>query len=298
MILRAHAKINLSLDVLSRREDGYHNIRMIMQTVGMYDRVELIPHTGRPGTDLSVNLPYIPSDERNLAFRAARLLMDEFGVRDGLSIRLRKFIPVAAGLGGGSSDAAAVLFGVNRLFHLGLSREALMERGSRIGADVPYCVLRGTALAEGIGEKLTPLPPMPSCDILLCKPPVNVSTKEIYTRLALSDETVHPDVDGQIRAIRENDLAGVAAGDRMKNVLEDVTSSLYPDIHRIEELMLSSGALQAIMSGSGPTVFGVFDDTGKARAASLELKRAFPGARTFLTWPENGGKRQHYERTE
>lgn len=296
MILRAYAKINLSLDVLRRREDGYHDIRMVMQTVGMYDRVELIPRPGDPGISLSVNLPYIPSDEGNLAYKAARLLMEEFHVGDGLSIQLGKFIPVAAGLGGGSSDAASVLYGVNRLFHLGLSREALMERGSRIGADVPYCLLRGTALAEGIGEKLTPLPPLPDCSILLCKPPVNVSTREIYTRLVLSEDTVHPDVDGQIRAIRDGDLSGLARSDRMKNVLEDVTSSLYPVIHRIEELMLSYGALQSIMSGSGPSVFGIFDDAEKAGAAADAVRAACPGARTFLTWPINGGDHRRYER--
>lgn len=297
MILRAYAKINLSLDVLRRREDGYHDIRMVMQTVGMYDRLELIPRPGAPGITLSVNLPYIPSDEGNLAFKAARLLMEEFHVEDGLSIQLGKFIPVAAGLGGGSSDAASVLYGVNRLFHLGLSREELMDRGSRIGADVPYCLLRGTALAEGIGEKLTPLPPLPDCSILLCKPPVNVSTREIYTRLALTETTVHPDVDGQIEAVKNGDLAGLVRSDRMKNVLESVTSSLYPVIHRIEELMLSSGALQSIMSGSGPSVFGIFDDADKAGAAADAVRAAFPGSRTFLTWPVNGGNHRRYERT-
>ena len=209
MLLRAYAKINLSLDVLGKREDGYHNVRMIMQNVGMYDRLELLPKKGEPGITLSSNLPYIPAGDGNLAFRAARLLMEEAGVTDGLEIRLRKFIPVAAGLGGGSSDAAAALYGVNRLFRLGRSKQQLMELGAQIGADVPYCILRGTALAEGLGEILPPLPAMPDCGILLCKVPVNVSTRDIYTRLVLTADTVHPDVEGQRRAIAEGDLQTV-----------------------------------------------------------------------------------------
>ena len=171
--LKAYGKINLGLDVLGRREDGYHQVRMIMQTVGLHDGIDIYLKSGR-GIRVESNLYYLPNNEQNLAYRAAALLMEEFGVDAGLSIRLRKFIPVSAGMAGGSSDAAAVLYGVNKMFGLGLSREGLMERGLKLGADVPYCLMRGTVLSEGIGEKLTPLPPMPQCQILIAKPAVSV----------------------------------------------------------------------------------------------------------------------------
>ena len=202
MYLRANAKINLSLDVLRKRDDGYHDVRMIMQMVGMYDRLNLTPVPGLPGIHLTTNLSYIPVNENNLVVKAAKMLMDEFGVTDGLEIRLDKFIPVAADLAGGSSDAAQTFLGVNRLFGLGLTKEELMQRGARIGADVPYCILGGTALSEGIGDILTPLPPMPDACILLCKPNINVSTKEIYTELRAAELAFHPDVDAQIRALK------------------------------------------------------------------------------------------------
>ena len=198
MELKATAKINLGLDVLRKREDGYHDLRMIMQMTGMFARISMFPRAGRPGISFRTNLPYIPANENNLAYRAAKILMDEFEVSDGLSINLQKFIPVAAGLAGGSTDAAAVLIGTNKLFHLGLSLEELMVRGKKLGADVPYCLLGGTALAEGIGEVLTPLPDMPPCSILLAKPPVSVSTKEVYGALRADEIEVHPDIDGMV----------------------------------------------------------------------------------------------------
>ena len=176
MKLRAFAKINLGLDVIRRREDGYHEVRMIMQTIQMYDQLEM-EKKNTPGIDLTTNLSYIPVNENNLVYKAAKLLMDQYHIREGVSIDLNKFIPVAAGMAGGSSDAAATLVGMNKLFHLGLSKEELMKIGVKIGADVPYCIMRGTALSEGIGEKLTPLSPMPSCYILIGKPGISVSTK-------------------------------------------------------------------------------------------------------------------------
>lgn len=294
MFLKANAKINLSLDVLRRREDGYHEVRMIMQMVGMYDRIVLHAESGKPGIRLETNLSYIPKDEHNLAVKAAKLLMDEYEVNDGLSIRLEKFIPVAAGLAGGSTDAAMVLTGVNRLFHLGASPEKLMETGARIGADVPYCIMGGTALSEGIGEILTPLPPMPDAWILLCKPNVNVSTKEIYGGLVLDEETRHPDVDRMIRAIKERDLKEMANPACMSNVLETVTGRRYAVIGQIEQTMRDFGALSAIMSGSGPTVFGIFEEKENGEAARAALKRMLPSARIFLTWPENGGNHTYY----
>ena len=217
--LKAMAKINLGLDVVRKREDGYHEVRMIMQTIRMYDQIELEP-TEAPGIRVSTNLNYLPTNEDNLVYKAAKLLMDEFDVKKGLNIGLRKFIPVAAGMAGGSSDAAAVMVGVNRLFHLNLSQKELMERGVKIGADVPYCILRGTALAEGIGEKLTHLPPAPAGYVLIAKPGIHVSTKFVYTNLKANELESHPDIDGQIQAIRSGDLKKVAeflwkcAGDR------------------------------------------------------------------------------------
>ncbi len=288
MYLRATAKINLALDVLRRREDGYHEVRMVMQMVGMYDKLELVILKNEPCVRLTTNLPYIPTDDNNLAVKAARLLMEEKGVTDGLEIRLMKFIPVAAGLAGGSSDAAMTLVGVNRLFHLGFSTRELMERGAKLGADIPYCILRGTALAEGIGERLTSLPRMPECRILLCKPNINVSTKEVYTNLQVDRLLKHPDVDGMIEALRAGDLDGVTDESRMYNVLETVTAEKYPVIRAIEQDMLGSGAIASIMSGSGPTVFGIYRDPESAEAARRMLRAKRPHARTFLTWPSAG----------
>jgi 4-diphosphocytidyl-2-C-methyl-D-erythritol kinase len=288
MQLKATAKINLALDVIRKREDGYHEVRMIMQMVDMYDRIRLTARKGQSGIRMTTNLPYIPTDEGNLAYRAAKLLMDEKGVTDGLDIRLDKFIPVAAGLAGGSSDAAAAMKGVNRLFRLGFSDRELMERGARIGADVPYCILKGTALSEGIGEILTPLKDMPDCFILLSKPAINVSTKEVYTNLRADSLPFHPDVDAMRDAIERGDLHAMTDPALMANVLETVTSARYPVIEDIKAAMMENGALQAIMSGSGPTVFGIFDVRQKAEAAKETLKKAWPSARTFLTWPSKG----------
>ena len=209
MRLRALAKINLGLDVVGKRDDGYHEVRMIMQTIQMYDVLE-IEKKKEPGIVLTTNIPYVPTDERNLVYKAAKMLMDEFDIKEGLTMNLEKFIPVAAGMAGGSSDAAAAFVGVNRLFGLGLSEEELMKRAVKVGADVPYCVMRGTALAEGIGEKLTRLPRVPHCYVLVGKPGVNVSTKTAYENLKLDDPAVvHPDIDGMVTAVRNGvKLAG------------------------------------------------------------------------------------------
>ena len=268
MRLRAMAKINLGLDVIRKREDGYHEVRMIMQTVRMYDTLE-IRKKQAPGISLRSNLPYVPSDERNLVYKAAKILMDEFHVEEGLSMKLTKSIPVAAGMAGGSSDAAAAFVGVNRLFRLGLSQEELMKRAVQVGADVPYCVMRGTALAEGIGEKLTPLPPMPECYVLIGKPGINVSTKTAYENLRLDAIQRRPDIDGMIAAIRNQDLRSIT--EKMENVFEP---EKYPVISEIEKFMEERGALKAMMSGSGPTVFGIFEDREKMFAASEALKKS------------------------
>ena len=269
--LKAYGKINLGLDVLRRREDGYHDVRMIMQTVGIFDRVDLI-WKEEPGIQVETNLYYLPTNENNLVYKAAKLLMDEFQVQEGLLVRLRKFIPVAAGMAGGSSDAAAVLFGVNKMFRLGLTTEELMERGVKIGADVPYCILRGTALSEGIGEVLTSLPPVPQCQVLVAKPGINVSTKFVYENLHANDlrPEQHPDIDGMIRAIKAQDLQGIA--DKLGNVLETVTGKEYPVIQEIKDKMLEFGAIGSLMSGSGPTVFGLFTNPKAAQQAYEELR--------------------------
>ena len=269
--LKAYGKINLGLDVLRRREDGYYDVRMIMQTVGIFDRVDLI-WKEEPGIQVETNLYYLPTNENNLVYKAAKLLMDEFQVQEGLLIRLRKFIPVAAGMAGGSSDAAAVLFGVNKMFRLGLTTEELMQRGVKIGADVPYCILRGTALSEGIGEVLTSLPPVPQCQVLVAKPGINVSTKFVYENLHANDlrPEQHPDIDGMIRAIKAQDLQGIA--DKLGNVLETVTVKEYPVIQEIKDKMVEFGAIGSLMSGSGPTVFGLFTNPKAAQQAYEELR--------------------------
>ena len=281
MRLRALAKINLGLDVVGKRADGYHEVRMIMQTIQMYDVLE-IEKNEEPGITLTTNIPYVPTDERNLVYKAAKMLMDEFDIKEGLTMNLEKFIPVAAGMAGGSSDAAAAFVGVNRLFGLGLSEEALMERAVKVGADVPYCVMRGTALAEGIGEKLTRLPKVPYCYVLVGKPGVNVSTKTAYENLKLKDpEVVHPDIDGMVTAIRNGDLEGMIS--RMGNVFEPGIIRKYPVIQEIKDLMEHNGARKAMMSGSGPTVFGIFDNKEKMEQAAAVLRESKLAKTVFAT---------------
>ena len=269
--LKAYGKINLGLDVVRRWEDGYHEVRMIMQTVRVYDAIEL-NRTEEEGIRLATNLYYLPDNENNLGYRAAKLLMDEFGIRDGVEIKMKKFIPVAAGMAGGSSDAAAVLFGVNKMFGLGLSKQELMERGVRLGADVPYCIMRGTALSEGIGEILTPLPPMPQCRVLIAKPAVSVSTKHVYESLNLPSlgAEAHPDIDAMRAAIEKKDLSGVVS--QLGNVLETVTIPENPVIQTLKDKMMEMGADGSLMSGSGPTVFGLFTNQAAAQAAYEELR--------------------------
>ncbi len=270
MDLKALAKINLGLDVLGKREDGYHNVRMVMQSIYLYDHVR-IQQKKAPGIELVSNLYYLPVDSGNIAYKAAQMLMEEFDLPGGVRITLEKHIPVAAGMAGGSSNAAAVLFGMNRLYGLRLSQQELMERGVRLGADVPYCIMRGTVLAEGIGEKLTMLPPMPKCAVLIAKPPISVSTKLVYEALDSMQIVAHPDIDGLLLALERGSLKDVAAC--MGNVLEDVTISRYPVIADIKQEMIAAGALNAMMSGSGPTVFGLFENKTLAREAQERIRK-------------------------
>ncbi len=284
--LKALAKINLGLDVLRRREDGYHEVKMIMQTISLCDELEL-RRTRQPGIQVRTNLPYLPTNENNLVYKAAKLLQDEFGMKEGVSIQLRKKIPVAAGMAGGSSDAAAVLWGMNRMYGFGLSRTALMERGVKLGADVPYCILRGTALAEGIGERLTALPPMPKCYLLIVKPGISVSTRFVYENLHANElrPEQHPDVDAMVQALKRKDLKALASG--MGNILELVTVPAYPVIEEIRQCILKAGACGALMSGSGPTVFGIFDTQANARKAVQAVRAAQLARQIYLTVPYN-----------
>lgn len=278
--LRAYAKINLGLDVVGKREDGYHEVRMIMQTVNLYDQITM-KITSDSEICLKTNLHYLPVNEKNLVYKAAKLIKDEFNIEQGLDVKIDKRIPVAAGMAGGSSDAAAALIGMNKLFDLGLSKKDLMKRGIKLGADVPYCIMRGTALSEGIGEILTPLPPVPECFILIAKPGISVSTKFVYGNLNLSELKQHPDIDGMIDDIGKGDIYGI--GDKLNNVLETVTIKKYPVIDTIKQEMIKSGALGAIMSGSGPTVFGLFDCKKQARNAFYRLKSLDIAKQVFLT---------------
>ena len=289
--LKALAKINLGLDVLRRREDGYHEVKMIMQTIGLHDDLE-IRKTKTPGIQVKTNLYYLPTNENNLVYKAAKLLMDEFQIQDGVSIQLKKRIPVAAGMAGGSSDGAAVLWGINQMYGLGLSMQALMERGVRLGADVPYCIQRGTALAEGIGEKLSVLPPMPKCTILIAKPGISVSTKFVYENLHANDlkPEQHPDIDAILEGLRHQDIREMAEGlicSRMGNVLETVTIPAYPVINEIKRTMMDNGAIGSMMSGSGPTVFGIFDSPAAAKQAMKAVRAAKLAKQICLTTPYN-----------
>ena len=277
--VKALAKINLGLDVLRRREDGYHEVCMVMQTIHLYDKLDIVKNTSGQIT-METNLAFLPVNENNLVYKAAKLLCDEFQIRDGIHVNLQKRIPVAAGMAGGSTDAAAVLYGVNKIFDLGLTTEQLMERGVKIGADVPYCLMRGTALAEGIGEKLTCLSPMVKCPILIAKPAINVSTKFVYENLKL-DGIKHPDMQKLIADIQEKDLYKIAAD--MGNVLETVTIPEYPIIAEIKEYMMEHGAVGAMMSGSGPTVFGLFDNESIAEEAYEAMKQSGLAKQVFLT---------------
>lgn len=279
LTLKALAKINLGLDVLGRRDNGYHDVRMVMQTIYLYDNVTLT-RTEESGIQVETNLSYLPVDENNIAYKAAKLLIDEFDIREGVHIKLDKRIPVAAGMAGGSSNAAAVLVGMNRMFDLGLSQSELMERGVTLGADVPYCVMRGTALAEGIGEELSTLPQMPKCYILVAKPAISVSTKWVYETLDAKEIVEHPDIDGLLQGLKEQDLSKIASS--MGNVLESVTIEKYPIIETIKDAMKEAGALNAMMSGSGPTVFGIFDNRKVAKEAWYKLRNMDCAKQVYL----------------
>ena len=264
---KARAKINLGLDVCRRLENGYHEVKMVMQTVDIYDELEFKKRND-PDIILSVNSrDYLGDLENNLIFKAAKLMREWYNISQGIEIKLRKNIPVAAGMAGGSTDAAATMIAINEMFELGLSKEELMERAVSLGADIPFCILGGTALAQGIGEKLSSLPAPPKASLLVVKPPIMVPTKWVYENLHLDKLEKHPDIDGMIDALKEGNLRGIT--ERMENVMESVTEQAYPIITDIKKMMLGNGALNAVMSGSGPSIFGVFLDEETANTAAV-----------------------------
>ena len=269
--LDAYGKINLGLDVLGKRNDDYHDLDMVMQSVNLADKI-IIQKNKTGEITVKSNTGKIPNDESNLAYKAAKLLIDEFEIEKGVDIEIEKNIPISGGMAGGSTDCAAVLKGMNKLFKLKLSEEELMERGVKLGADVPFCIMGKTARAEGIGEVLTPIKNKLKGYIVLAKPPISVSTGFVYGRIDEVEVKNKPDTEAMIEAIKKNDLKGLA--DSICNVLEEVTIPDYPIVQEIKDKMINNGALNAMMTGSGPTVFGLFDDKKKAVAAVDELKES------------------------
>lgn len=267
--IASNAKINLTLDVLRKREDGYHELKMIMHTVSLFDSINL--RKTEKGISLKTNLKYLPSDRRNIAFAAAELFFEKSGIKDGISINIKKTIPVAAGLAGGSSNAAAVLVGLNKMYGDIFSEPELCKMGGQLGSDVPFCIAGGCALCEGRGEIMTPLPDLASATFLIAKPPVRVSTAEVYSNLKVDKLTERPDTDGVIAAIGRDDKEAVAV--RMFNVLETVTADRHPEINRMKQEMIDLGATGSVMSGSGPTVIGLFKDKKLANDARIYMQR-------------------------
>ena len=280
IVINAMAKINLGLDVLRRRENGYHDVKMIMQTVDIYDTLEFEKREDSQ-IIIKVDAMELPTDENNLIYKATKLLFEKRDVKEGVEITLTKRIPIAAGMAGGSTDAAAALVGINRLFDLGFSMEELKEVGVKIGADVPYCIEGGTALSEGIGEILTKLPDAPDCFVVVAKPEISVSTKYVYENLHANELKYHPDIDGMVEAIRNQELAGVCK--RMENVLETVTEKKYPVISQLKQMLLEAGAENSLMSGSGPTVFAIFKEEAKAKEALKKVEESGLAKQSFVT---------------
>ena len=269
IVLKSFGKINLGLDVVRRRPDGYHEVRMIMQTVGLCDTLVMKKTAGKAVT-MRCDLSFLPTDRKNLVYQEAELMKEKYHISSGITVDLKKRIPVAAGMAGGSSNCAAAIKGMNELFGLNLSKEEMCEIGVLLGADVPYCIWGGTALAEGIGEKLTRIPSIPDCWILIAKPGISVSTAFAYKNLKLDQLERHPDIDGMIRDLEEQNLDGICS--KLENVLETVTIPKHPIIRELKEHLLEHGAEGALMSGSGPTVFGIYKEKRTARKALESLR--------------------------
>ena len=273
MEISANAKINLTLDILRRREDGYHELQMVMQAVSLADQLTVVPARGTEGTAAS-DLHFLPTGGKNLAQMAAAAFRAATGLGGPVDVTIQKRVPVCAGLAGGSADAAAVLRAMDELTGAGLSPVELAKIGEGVGSDVPFCVLGGTALAEGRGERLTPLPPLPPCHITICKPPFSISTPQLFSRVNVRKIVRRPDTAGTLAALEAGDLAGVAR--RMYNVFEDVLEPRrMAEIREIESALIDCGALGASMSGSGPSVFGLFQDQRQAQDACERLKKSY-----------------------
>lgn len=262
--LKSRAKINLSLDVVNKRPDGYHEVQMIMQQIDLFDIITIIERND-DRISIKSNCEYIPKDSGNIAYQAAELIRREFQIQQGIDICIEKNIPVAAGLAGGSSNAAAVLRGLNQLWQLGLTTGDMMKLGVKIGADVPFCVLGGAAYGEGIGEVLTPIEGLKNLWMVVAKPAISVSTAEVYSQLNLSTLKDRPDTKRLLKFIEDGDVANLAKS--MKNVLETVTEAKYPIIREIKCKMMEYNALGSMMSGSGPTVFGIYKNYERAKSA-------------------------------
>lgn len=281
--LKAYGKINIGLDVIRKREDGYHDLDMIMQTVGVYDDVIISREDGTQTYEIEVSTDadILPNDKGNLAFMAAKVLMEAYDIKAKVKIHINKRIPIAGGMAGGSADCAAVLRGVNQLFQLELTDEQLQEYGVKLGADVPYCIVGGTKRAQGIGEILTDLPTPPKCYVIIAKPDAFVSTKFVYSHIRPAQIENHPDIDGIIESIKAGDLYGMC--EKIANVMEDVTIPEYPIIQKVKDILKSNGAVNALMSGSGPTVFGIYDDKEKAKQSMDALSGKEFVSRLYLT---------------
>ncbi|MCR5420759.1 MAG: 4-(cytidine 5'-diphospho)-2-C-methyl-D-erythritol kinase [Lachnospiraceae bacterium] len=281
----ARAKINLSLDVIGRRPNGYHDVRMIMQSIDLHDDISLYRSKGSGNIIIEEASGSVPLNKDNLIYKAAAVMMDKYHIKDDLRVVLKKNIPVAAGMAGGSTDAAAIFKALNIMYELNLTVEELCSMGVKVGADVPYCIMGGTALSEGIGEILTPIIAMPYCDILIAKPDISVSTAYVYNEFDKLEEKKHPDVSAMSNAIKEQDIRKISK--LLGNSLEGVTIQKYPIIEEIKENMLGKGAIGALMSGSGPTVFGLFDSMNKAVIAADHIRGLGIAKDIILTKPYN-----------
>lgn len=281
---KAYAKLNFGLDVIGKRDDGYHLVRMIMQNIDLYDSLNFKDNTTGE-IKLESTAAHIPTDDSNLIVKVAKQLKEEYDLDRGADIFLEKRIPAAAGMAGGSTDGAAAYHALNELWGLGLSEKELCGLGVKLGADIPYCIVGGTALAEGIGEKLTVLQDCPKCALVIAKPAIDVSTGWVYRELDSNEIKDHPDIDGIRKAMEMGDIVRMC--DLIGNVLEPVTTSRYGVINEIEEVLEENGAIKAFMTGSGPTVFGIFEDMEKAKGGFEAVKVSGLAPELFLSEPIN-----------
>ena len=281
-IEKAYAKINISLDVVSKLENGYHEMLMIMQSVSLHDIIKIHVEKGQGKIKVSTNRPYLPTDSRNIAYKAASLFLDETGIKGyDISLNVVKTIPVCAGLGGGSTDGAAVLRGLDRLFSCGLKRAQLEEMAAGLGSDVPFCVAGGTALATGTGTQLEDMEPMPDCSIVICKPSFSVSTPELFSKIDCAKIRCRPDTKGIMEAYKDGNLKEI--GKRVFNVFEDVLPSGRDKVDEIKGMMYDCHALGASMTGTGSAVYGIFEGREEAKDAYGRLKAEY--GETFLSRP-------------